>query len=78
MQSHQAFAPHFDTHDVFALHCQGEKMWNIYENFENDPINHSIFKATQKKSKKMWKNNRSSSLQTGDLLYLPRGSSMMH
>ena len=52
MQSHQAFAPHFDTHDVFALHCQGENMWNIYENFENDPINHSIFKATQKREQK--------------------------
>ena len=33
MQSHQAFAPHFDTHDVFALHCQGEKMWNIYDDW---------------------------------------------
>ena len=44
MQSHQAFAPHFDTHDVFALHCEGEKLWNIYENFEKDPINHPIFK----------------------------------
>ena len=44
MQSHQAFAPHFDTHDVFALHCEGEKVWNIYENFEKDPINHPIYK----------------------------------
>ena len=44
MQSHQAFAPHYDTHDVFALHCEGEKVWNIYENFEQDPINHPIFK----------------------------------
>ena len=52
MQSHQAFAPHFDTHDVFALHCQGEKMWNIYENFENDLSITQFLKAIQKKEQK--------------------------
>ena len=26
MQNRQAFGPHFDTHDVFALHCDGKNL----------------------------------------------------
>ena len=35
MASHKAFGPHFDLHDVFAIHFEGEKIWNIYENIED-------------------------------------------
>ena len=74
MQSHQAFAPHYDTHDVFALHCEGEKVWNIYENFEQDPINHPIFKnSLDERTKKCGKIIDQVLLKPGDLLYLPRG-----
>ena len=74
MQSHQAFAPHFDTHDVFALHCEGEKIWNIYENFEKDPINHPIYKQElNDKTEKPGKIIDQILLKPGDLLYLPRG-----
>ena len=74
MQSHQAFAPHFDTHDVFALHCEGEKLWNIYENFEKDPINHPIYKQElSDKTEKPGKIIDQVLLKPGDLLYLPRG-----
>ncbi len=74
MQSHQAFAPHFDTHDVFALHCEGEKLWNIYENFEKDPINHPIFKQElSDKTENPGKIIDQVLLKPGDLLYLPRG-----
>ena len=74
MQSHQAFAPHYDTHDVFALHCEGEKVWNIYENFEQDPINHPIFKnSLDERTKKSGKIIDQILLKPGDLLYLPRG-----
>ena len=74
MQSHQAFAPHYDTHDVFALHCEGEKVWNIYENFEHDPINHPIFKnSLDERTKKSGKIIDQVLLKPGDLLYLPRG-----
>lgn len=74
MQSHQAFAPHFDTHDVFALHCEGEKLWNIYENFEKDPINHPIFKQElNDKTENPGKIIDQVLLKPGDLLYLPRG-----
>ena len=74
MQSHKAFAPHYDTHDVFALHCEGEKVWNIYENFEQDPINHPIFKnSLDERTKKSGKIIDQILLKPGDLLYLPRG-----
>ena len=74
MQSHQAFAPHFDTHDVFALHCEGEKLWNIYENFEKDPINHPIYKQElNDKTERPGKIIDQVLLKPGDLLYLPRG-----
>ena len=74
MQSHQAFAPHFDTHDVFALHCEGEKLWNIYENFEKDPINHPIYKQElSDKTETPGKIIDKVLLKPGDLLYLPRG-----
>ena len=74
MQSHQAFAPHFDTHDVFALHCEGEKLWNIYENFEKDPINHPLYKQElSDKTEKPGKIIDQVLLKPGDLLYLPRG-----
>ena len=43
MASHKAFGPHFDLHDVFAFHFEGEKVWNIYENIEVSPINHPVF-----------------------------------
>src|SRR5687768_3289920 len=34
----QAFTSHFDVHEVFAIQCDGEKVWNIYENRANAPI----------------------------------------
>ena len=74
MQSHQAFGPHFDTHDVFALHCDGEKIWNIYETIEDNPINHPIFKSNlEERTKKAGKIIDQVLMKPGDLLYLPRG-----
>ncbi len=74
MQSHQAFGPHYDTHDVFALHCDGEKVWNIYENVEDNPINHPIFKPSlDERIEKAGKIKEQVLLKPGDLLYLPRG-----
>ena len=52
MASHQAFGPHFDLHDVFAVHFEGEKVWNIYQNIEKSPINHPVFKLSGEERKK--------------------------
>ncbi len=74
MQSHQAFGPHFDTHDVFALHCDGEKTWNIYETLEDNPINHPIFKSDlHERTEKAGKVIDQVHMKPGDLLYIPRG-----
>lgn len=71
----QGFAVHFDTHDVFAVHCMGEKTWMVFEGRAEDPIAHPMFKNLppqhhERAKGKLWKEVR---LKPGDLLYLPRG-----
>ena len=74
MASHQAFGPHFDLHDVFAIHFEGEKVWNIYENIEKNPINHPFFKLSgDERRKRAGKIIEQVTLRPGDLLYIPRG-----
>ena len=74
MQSRQAFGPHCDVHDVFAIHFEGEKVWNIYENIENNPINHPLFQySPEERIKKAGRMIDQITLKPGDLLYLPRG-----
>ena len=74
MKSRQAFGPHCDDHDVFAIHFEGEKVWNIYENVENNPINHPIFKYNaQERERRAGKLIEQIVMKPGDLLYLPRG-----
>ena len=41
----RAFDSHFDTHDVYALHVEGEKTWRIYETQAEAPIAHPRFKS---------------------------------
>ncbi len=74
MASHQAFGPHFDLHDVFAIHFEGEKVWNIYENIEDAPINHPAFIiSTEERVQRAGKLIDQVTLKPGDLLYIPRG-----
>ena len=74
MKSHQALGPHCDNHDVFAIHFEGKKVWNIYETIEKNPINHPIFKYNEEERiKKAGKIIDQVTLKPGDLLYIPRG-----
>ena len=74
MASHKAFGPHYDLHDVFAIHFEGEKVWNIYENIEEAPINHPLFKiSSDERVKRAGKLIDQVTLKPGDLLYIPRG-----
>ena len=74
MASHKAFGPHFDLHDVFALHFEGEKVWNIYENIEKSPINHPAFRVSpEERISRAGKLIDQVTLNPGDLLYIPRG-----
>ena len=72
---HQAFDSHFDTHEVYALHIEGEKRWRVYEGRLEWPIAHPSFKTLDQE---FHHRNRGAiafepTLRPGDLLYLPRG-----
>lgn len=74
MAQRQAFGPHCDVHEVFAVHCHGEKVWNIYENREDTPINHPSFQFGDKeRERRAGKIAEQVTLRPGDLLYIPRG-----
>ena len=71
----QGFRVHFDTHDVFAVHVEGEKVWHVFEGCADAPIAHEMFKSLPQSHHDeakgaLWKEVR---LTPGDLLYLPRG-----
>jgi len=73
-QGRQAFSPHFDTHEVFALHCHGEKRWRIFENRSDSPTARSVQAANATGRKEDPGPVREEvTLRPGDLLYLPRG-----
>lgn len=71
----QGFDSHFDTHDVYAVHVEGEKVWRVYEGRAEAPIAHPRFKSygqayhDEAKGKVLME----VTLRPGDLLYLPRG-----
>lgn len=74
-KSHQAFTTHFDTHEVFALHVAGEKVWRVYEGRLDNPIANEMFKSLDDDYHLA---NRGEiamevNLKPGDLLYIPRG-----
>lgn len=71
----QGFKVHFDTHDVFAVHVEGEKVWHVFEGRAEDPIAHNMFKTLSQEHHDeakgaLWREVR---LKPGDILYLPRG-----
>lgn len=72
---HQAFGSHFDTHEVFAIHVEGEKTWRLWEGRLDNPISHSAFldMTSEQHKKKRGKLLREVRLKPGDFLYIPRG-----
>lgn len=73
-QNVQAFASHCDLHEVFALQCEGEKVWNIYQNRAGAPVEalegpdaQAIIDAS--KGPILAKVR----MRPGDVLYIPRG-----
>lgn len=71
----QAFDSHFDTHDVYAVHVAGEKLWRLYETRADRPIAHPRFKSFGQD----WHDENKGAvaqevlMRPGDLLYIPRG-----
>ncbi len=71
----QAFATHYDTHDVFAIQTEGEKIWKLYANRAENPVS---FPDDSDLVRRMMKEQRGPVMQEvhmrpGDVLYLPRG-----
>lgn len=71
----QAFGAHFDLTDVFAVQTEGEKLWRIYENRANAPVEMPSDVGDMRR----WLDQTKGRLQAevmmrpGDVLYLPRG-----
>lgn len=70
----QAFKSHFDVHEVFAVQCEGEKVWNLYENRADAPIEsprginaQAVIDAGKGRVAMQVR------MQPGDMLYIPRG-----
>jgi bifunctional lysine-specific demethylase and histidyl-hydroxylase MINA len=74
-QTHQAFPTHFDTHEVFALHVAGEKVWNIYEGRLENPIANDAYKNVDDAFNEKHRGGllEEVTLRPGDVLYIPRG-----
>jgi hypothetical protein len=72
---HQAFDTHFDTHEVFALHVAGEKVWRIFEGRLENPIANEAYKGLDQDYHDQHRGAVAAevTLRPGDLLYIPRG-----
>jgi hypothetical protein len=70
----QAFGTHYDLHDVFAVHLEGEKVWRLYANRAADPVD----APEDPDPRAFYAANRGPLMREvvmrpGDVLYLPRG-----
>ncbi len=72
---HQGFGSHFDTHEVYALHVAGEKVWRVYEGRLDRPIAHPYFQEFDEDYHRAHRGPvvMEPCLRPGDLLYIPRG-----
>ena len=71
----KAFAVHFDTHEVFAIHIAGEKVWRVYAGREANPVAAPQFAQPSVEECEANKGALllEARLRPGDLLYIPRG-----
>ncbi len=69
----QGFNSHCDPHDVYALQCEGEKTWRIYQNREEAPVEKTLVRAQDYIERKKGPLLAQIAMQPGDLLYIPRG-----
>lgn len=74
-QAHKAFPSHYDSHDVWAVQVEGEKVWDIWEGRAEWPIAHPLFRGQGQEHHDRAKGalRQQVVLRKGDLLYLPRG-----
>ncbi len=69
----QAFASHCDPHEVFAVQCQGRKLWRIYADRADYPIQSSLLGDQAAIDRAKGPVIMQVMLEPGDILYIPRG-----
>lgn len=70
----QAFASHCDTHEVFAVQCEGEKRWRLYTNRAENPTETLEGPEAQAQiDAAKGPVTMDIVLRPGDVLYIPRG-----
>lgn len=69
----KGFEPHFDTHDVFILQIDGEKVWNLYNTPTPLPLETESLTKERSGDYLKEKPTHELTLQEGNLLYVPRG-----
>jgi len=69
-------SPHYDTHEVFVLQLEGKKNWKVWSNPVKLPMRVSQNNYDYENIVKYSENNKpllETTLEPGDLLYIPRG-----
>jgi len=74
-QGVRAFGSHYDNHDVFVVQTEGEKVWTLYENRADNPVE---LLPGNDDTQRFFERSRGAvmsqvRLRRGDVLYLPRG-----
>ncbi len=74
-RNRRALMTHFDTHDVFAIHTEGEKHWKVWSSRAENP---STAEFDTPEMRQWLADNRGPllmdvTMRPGDVLYLPRG-----
>lgn len=69
----QGFPIHYDNHDVIIVQCEGRKRWRLYESPKVLPMRGERFEAAVTKP---GAKTDEFVMETGDVLYVPRG--LMH
>ncbi len=66
----QCFPPHYDSHCVFAMQCEGRKNWRLYDFPLELPYHTEGFDV---ENDKVGDISREFVLESGDFIYCPRG-----
>jgi hypothetical protein len=68
----RAVATHYDVHEVFAVQTEGEKVWNLYEGREIDPVGYPPGLTQTDFNKACGRLVSTITMRPGDVLYMPR------
>jgi ribosomal protein L16 Arg81 hydroxylase len=70
-EENQSTPPHWDTHDLFILQLEGDKVWRIYDSPRQLPLDDERFSADVYTVGPL---RCEFTMKAGDVLYVPRGT----